>query len=97
MTEKPKRGVPFMLRLSVEEKNLLDDAARYEGFPTGTWSRSVLIKAARDILKKIVNRPPEIRPGATCMDCLGRGLKPDGSGGANRCERCGGRGVEGRN
>jgi hypothetical protein len=52
----PGKSGTISCRLSKDEKNLLDDAAQYEGLPTGTWVRQLAMKAARDILKKIVNR-----------------------------------------
>lgn len=52
MSDGLKRQVPLMLRTSKEERDELDGAAQSLSMPTGTWARSVLIAAAREIRRK---------------------------------------------
>jgi hypothetical protein len=37
------------IRVSVEEKAELEEAARLENLPTGTWMRTLSLKAARQV------------------------------------------------
>lgn len=42
---------PLKIRLTVEDRTLLDRAAEYEGLPTSTWGRDLMLETARAILK----------------------------------------------
>lgn len=42
----------MFLRTSKTERDELDTEARHLGMPTGTWARSVLLKAARELRRK---------------------------------------------
>lgn len=52
MPEGLKRQVVLMLRTSKEERDEIDTEAAHLGLPTGTWARSVLLKAARELRRK---------------------------------------------
>jgi uncharacterized protein (DUF1778 family) len=58
MTGRPKKpgaqAKTYMLRIRMtqEERQLLEDAARYRSLETSTWARSELVALARRLLAK---------------------------------------------
>jgi len=58
MTGRPKkaegeaRGNVLRIRLTEEERQVLDDAARGKGLETSSWARSELLGQARKVLGK---------------------------------------------
>lgn len=48
----PRRTSILMVRLSAEERQVLDAAASADAMPTGTWLRSVAVREARARARK---------------------------------------------
>jgi len=40
------------VRLTAKEREMINDAAKKQEIPTGTWARRILVKAANRILSK---------------------------------------------
>lgn len=49
---KTNRTIPLMLRLSPEERGILDEASTKAGLPTGSYVRAAALAAARKALKE---------------------------------------------
>ena len=47
----------FNIRMTEKEKELLETAAAFEGYPLGTWMRAMAIKSARQILAANAGTP----------------------------------------
>jgi len=47
----PKTETPLRIRLTAEERALLDAASEGEGKPTSTWARDVVLAAAARLAK----------------------------------------------
>jgi uncharacterized protein (DUF1778 family) len=52
LSKKPKTDRPLRIRLTDDERQLLDDAANIEGQPTSSWAREMLIKIANRLIKR---------------------------------------------
>lgn len=59
---KTNRTIPLMLRLSPEERSILDEASTKAGLPTGSYVRSTALAAARKALKEIKPNSPTATP-----------------------------------
>jgi uncharacterized protein (DUF1778 family) len=46
------RQSPILLRFELTEKKLIERAAALRKMPTSTWCRSLLLLAAKDIIRK---------------------------------------------
>jgi len=53
-----KTDRPLRIRLTDEERNLLNDAAKKEKKPTSSWARETLIEAANRLT---LRRPPVVK------------------------------------
>ena len=45
-------NVPFRIMLTAEQKQVIDEAARLDGFDTSSWARPILLDAARSVIAK---------------------------------------------
>lgn len=52
LSNKPKTDKPLRIRLTDDERELLDNAANIGGLPTSSWAREVLIKFANRLVKR---------------------------------------------
>jgi uncharacterized protein (DUF1778 family) len=57
LPEGEQREKPLRIRLSPEERHILDKAAELSGEPhTSTWARDILIRAAEKVNKGIASK-----------------------------------------
>ena len=50
LSDEQRKGYMFRLRMTQEERSLLDKAARQEGKDTSAWARATLVSRAKKML-----------------------------------------------